>query len=227
MPPTACGFTRGCRCQRHCWKLDRDQWHRQSAAAAQPHLDGVEFDYGSDNTLGGIATGAANVISGNGGFGVEIFDSNGNVVAGDEIGTDLTGTAIVGNPCANGIEIQGSASVMIGGTVAGSANIISGNGYDGVQIAGFSANNVVAGNKIGTDVTGMLALGNAGNGIEIDFAADNTIGGATPASGNTIAQNHAAGVVVAGGGVAGVGADRQSDHCQSHLRQYGSGHRSG
>ena len=62
--------------------------------------------------------------------------------------------------------------------------MISGNGYDGVQIVNGANFNVVAGNKIGTDVSGTAALGNSSSGVEVDAGcANNTIGGLTTGAG--------------------------------------------
>ena len=61
--------------------------------------------------------------------------------------------------------------------------MISGNGYDGVQIVDGSNFNVVAGNKIGTDVSGTVALGNSSSGVEVDAGCTgNTIGGTASGS---------------------------------------------
>ncbi len=49
------------------------------------------------NTIGGTVGGAADVISGNKGWGVEIDGSSDNLVEGDFIGTDATGTIALGN----------------------------------------------------------------------------------------------------------------------------------
>ena len=55
------------------------------------------------------------------------------------------------------------------------------------------------GNKIGTDVTGTLAVGNASHGIRLCCGAgDNAIGGALPGEANIIAFNGGSGVVVQG-----------------------------
>src|SRR5262249_51168529 len=50
----------------------------------------------SNNTIGGTTAAAANVISGNGGFGFDIHDCgvSGNVVLGNNIGTDKNGAAL-------------------------------------------------------------------------------------------------------------------------------------
>ncbi|MGO9469960.1 MAG: beta strand repeat-containing protein, partial [Isosphaeraceae bacterium] len=163
--------------------------------------DGVEIDSGCvANTIGGTTSGSGNVISANGnsvgGYsscGVLIYGTGAtsNVVQGNMIGTDAAGTAGLGNVLA-GVEIEnGAASNVIGGTNAGAGNVISANGKYGVWITGNStASNAVQGNWFGTDISGTLALGNSGSGVEIDSGADwNTIGGATAEAGNLITNN--------------------------------------
>jgi hypothetical protein len=131
--------------------------------------------FGPSNTIGGTLPGTRNVISGNK-EGVVLDglhqSANGNIVEGNLIGTDSSGTRAIGNQ--TGVLIDDNAA---GNTVGGTArNLISGNNGDGVEIA--DANtvfNTVAGNFIGTDVTGTLALPNF-NGVEL-ASPNNTIGG--------------------------------------------------
>lgn len=79
------------------------------------------------------------------------------------------------------------------------ANVISGNAGDGVLITNQSDDNTVAGNVIGTDLSGSLNLGNGGVGVRINYtSSDNTIGGSTTTAGNLIAFNQK-GVVVGEG----------------------------
>jgi hypothetical protein len=148
-------------------------------------------------TVGGSATGAGNVISGNS-MGVEMGTAanTGDVVEGNYIGTDISGTHAAAN--GKGVAILASASgSTIGGTTAAARNVISGNTIDGVEISGAGVtNNMVEGNYIGTDVTGNANLGNV-NGVVIAGAASgNTIGDVTPGAGNVIAFSNRAGVVV-------------------------------
>ena len=77
---------------------------------------------------------------------------------------------------------SGAGDNTIGGTSPGAANVVSGNANDGVELSGAgTSDNIVAGNDIGTDSTGTLALGNSKAGIEDDSSAtDNTIGGTWP-----------------------------------------------
>ncbi len=170
------------------------------------------------DTIGGTAAGAGNVISGNAGNGINLSGAGatGNVVAENLIGTDITGTTAFdgsGNPLgnANGVEIDaGATDNTIGGTTAGSGNVISGNG-NGVEITGSgTSGNVVADNLIGTDITGTTSfdangnsLGDSNDGVEIDAGAtDNTIGGTTAGSGNVISGNFV-GVEITGSGTNG------------------------
>src|SRR5271166_3746692 len=161
---------------------------------------GVEIrDSASNNTIGGTAAGDRNVISGGVEGGVFIHDSaGGNLVAGNYIGTDLTGTKALQNAY-SGVEIADSASSnTIGGTAAGDRNVISGNDQDdGVLIDGSATDNLVAGNYIGTDVTGTMALGNAYAGVEIrDSASNNTIGGTAAGDRNVISGGVEGGVFI-------------------------------
>ena len=152
----------------------------------------------------------SNIISANGGVGLALSGSN-NLVQGNFIGTDVTGTITDpdGIP-ANGDELGnrgygitscdgpgcvGSANITIGGTAAGARNVISGNGLggqftDGVQVA--IPGSIVQGNFIGTDVSGTLARGNVGNGVRA--ATGSLIGGTVAGARNVISANGANGV---------------------------------
>ena len=100
----------------------------------------------------------------------------------------------------------GASNNTIGGTTVSASNIISGNARDGVEITSTGATaNLVAGNFIGTDKNGSMAIGNA-TGVEIDSSATgNTIGGvtSTPGTGpgNVISGNTGNGVVIDGTGL--------------------------
>jgi titin len=138
------------------------------------------------NTIGGTAAVERNVISGNGG-GIAINGSTDTTVEGNYIGTDSTGTVARGNS-GWGIYIWNSATGNeIGGDTAGERNVISGNG-GGVGIQD-SDGNTVNGNYIGIDVTGAVALGNTGQGVYLQNANTNTIGGPDPGEGNVISAN--------------------------------------
>ena len=163
--------------------------------------EGVAIFGAPDNTIGGTTAGARNIISGNGSGGgrdgVAIwFSANGNTVQGNFIGTDVTGTADLGNG-RDGVSIFAAPDNTVGGTTPGAGNVVSGNEGAGVRIIGEGANgNIVQGNFIGTDAAGTAAIGNTFyGGVVIDFSASyNTIGGTTPGAGNVISANGGGGV---------------------------------
>jgi titin len=126
-----------------------------------------------------------------------------NVVLGNYIGTDATGTVAVAN--GDGVELGGSND-LVGGTTAEARNIISGNRDAGIRIHVYSGNgarsNTFQGNYIGTDVTGAKALGNT-NGIDFTGSGYSTtggwfnqIGGTVTGAGNVISGNRAWGVSI-------------------------------
>jgi hypothetical protein len=173
-------------------------------------LYGVYIGNGAkDNIVGGDAVGEGNVISGNDRSGLLIYDSDttGNVVSGNYIGTDISGTQVISN-INHGIIIGGGASNnVIGGDAVGERNIISGNGMSGVYIADSGTmSNVVSGNYIGTDANGTAGLGNGWNpefragGVRIvRNAQNNIIGGDSDAERNVISGNNPDGVFIGNG----------------------------
>jgi titin len=160
-------------------------------SGATSGLGGVLIEEQSNgNTIGGTVVAARNVISGYGyegvGYGVEIDSSDQNVVAGNYIGTDPSGTTVMANYY--GVQLQDfDTSNTIGGTGDGYRNVISGN-FIGVHISNLSSYDVVAGNYIGTDASGTRSLGNS-IGMLIEESMSNTIGGTVAAARNVISGN--------------------------------------
>ena len=75
---------------------------------------------------------------------------------GNLIGTDWTGTLPLGNTGAGVLVDAGSSSNTIGGPVGGARNVISGNA-EGIEITGTTTTGTdIAGNLIGTDITGQI-----------------------------------------------------------------------
>lgn len=90
---------------------------------------GITINGGANNPIGGETAADRNVISSNASHGIRINGggATGNIVQGNYIGLDASGTLDRGNVL-DGIRINGSAtSNLIGGTVAGAGNVISGN----------------------------------------------------------------------------------------------------
>lgn len=127
-----------------------------------------------------------NLVSGNGENGIDLSLSDSNTISGNFIGVNKSGSAKLANT-RNGIRLDGSSDNVIGvGTttlargeaptvISSKGNLISGHfQYAGINI-GTGGGNIVAGNYIGTDATGSIALGN-GNGIDIESSPSNIIG---------------------------------------------------
>src|SRR5262249_42117175 len=144
------------------------------------------------------AAGERNVIAGNAGPGVQIDGaaSTNNLVAGNYIGTDVTGTHALANTT-DGVLIEGGAASNTVGAV-GSGNIISGNGANGVRLSGAGTGNVIEANFIGLDATGFHALGNASAGVSVESGANGNVVGRSSGggAGNVISGNLYAGVVI-------------------------------
>jgi hypothetical protein len=198
---------------------------------ALPNNEGVEIDGGAVNNLVGTNgdgvndTAERNLVSGNQSEGVWIDGqgASGNIIAGNLIGTDITGGLPLGNggpllsdsqgdSFGGGVAITGGASGNRIGTDGkstddvGERNVISGNNVDGVDVVGIGTmQNVVAGNLIGTDLTGNLSMGNGQVGVEPAFGASfnwigvNPNGGVEKDEGNIISGNGYAGVHIFGG----------------------------
>lgn len=151
--------------------------------------------------------------------GIEISGAGatGNVIVGNFIGTDPSGTLDRGN-AGHGVLLEnGASNNTIGGTTASQRNVIAGNDQDGVRMqdAG-TTNNLVRGNYIGTDMTGSINLGNTGDGVHVSNSASGaTIGGMAAAEGNVIAFNGEEGVHVSSG--TGIAIRRNSIHDNTNL----------
>jgi hypothetical protein len=155
--------------------------------------DGVHLQARA-NLIGGTTPGCRNVISGNTKKGIFLVGTggnvSGNVIQGNFIGLDATGSTSLPNND-SGLGISDAASNLIGGTVAGAGNVISGNSPHGIflTVAG-STGNQIQGNFIGTDATGTVARGNSQIGVYSLLAAGAClIGGSVPGAGNVISAN--------------------------------------
>ncbi|MDA0744994.1 MAG: right-handed parallel beta-helix repeat-containing protein [bacterium] len=163
---------------------------------ALPNRRGVHLSAAPGNTVGGTTAQARNLISGNGGEGVLVSGAGaaGNQILGNFIGSDVTGTVVLGNNHL-GVSIHSSGNTL-GGQLPGAGNLIAGSKFSGIGVSG--TDNVIQGNTIGTDATGTVLLGNGDRGIGIS-GAGNTVGGTAAGEGNVIAHNISDGVLVVGG----------------------------
>jgi hypothetical protein len=158
--------------------------------------NGIYIDAPSD-TIGEAVSGGRNIISANTlpGIGIDA-DGTGTVIVNNYMGTDWSGGVQITGP-SNGIMLNGVSGTIIGGTTMTAKNFIVGNFYPGIYIMGPTAtNNQIMGNVIGEGPH----LGYFGNmdGIYIDNAPSNTIGGSVDSAGNSISYNSEHGIVIAG-----------------------------
>lgn len=178
-----------------------------AAAAAVSGTRGYgTFTFGTGAyVIGGTSPAARNLISGLLAAIVLQRDNDGLTVQGNLIGTDRSGTVAIGHTSFPAIyTVSRLTNARIGGTLAGTRNLISGNPLGAIGFsatgAGPYAGTRIEGNAIGTDASGILPLPNGG-----------TPGTAQPAisisgtdtcdlliEGNTIAHNRGAGVAVIG-----------------------------
>ena len=145
---------------------------------------------GANNLIGGSTPAERNLFSLCGtGITISSPTATGNIIRGNFIGTDITGTSTLGNHSSG---ISAGSWTTIGGAAPGEGNVIAGNGHlgehevpIGTQILLAGDHNTVLGNLIGTDHTGTVALGGSVSaGVEIS-GSSNTVG--APGAGNLIA----------------------------------------
>ena len=157
-----------------------------NGAMAGPAAPGLQVAAGASTVRGLVVNGWWDD------YGITI-DGTGNRVECSFVGTNASGTAAV--PNAVGVGILGGDSNNIGGNMAGTRNLISGNAGDGVFLTNGVSNNAVYGNYIGVDVSGALDLGNGNSGVAFSNASNNSVGLPNPASRNVIAGNNNTGIV--------------------------------
>jgi CSLREA domain-containing protein len=156
---------------------------------------GIRID-SYQNRIGGLTTAQRNVISGNGGFGIEggilIYGETaiGNVVQGNFIGLDAAGLNPIGN-LGRGVAIHFASYNLIGGSEPGAGNLIAGNRASGVRIMSNSTGNIVWKNWIGINKLGQMRVGtypepgtlSNARGVQIrgdgNYVIDNVIAGNT------------------------------------------------
>ncbi len=169
---------------------------------------------GSNRSLiGGEGPGQGNVFAGNEGDGLDVHGGNEVRVLGNYFGVEPDGTT----PAANGgdaIEVASVAGEEVTGASIGTrvtfessattpecdggCNVISGSAANGVDLQGDGPPEVpavdatVAGNYIGLDATGSVAVPNVGAGVRVGTAPSTAIGGASGGDVNRFAGGSAA-----------------------------------
>ena len=166
---------------------------------ALPNLHGVLLNSGN-NVVGGTDPGSGNVVAGNAGDMISIFEvsvpADGNQVLRNFVGTTAAGTGSFNEGFGYGIASSDADGTIVGS--AGNGNLVSGNDY-GVYIHfdthRSTSGHKVQGNLIGVDALGR-ALGNGGPGVRLDNVVGATIGGTAAGEANVIANNSGPGVIV-------------------------------
>lgn len=131
----------------------------------------------NSNQIGGSQLHERNIISGNLQIGIYIEAADSNVIIGNYIGTDITGTNKVASDNdslmqGNGVEFNIVAKYnRLGGVSFNERNIISGNKVYGIVYYGNCSYNSAINNFIGTDYTSKNPLPNA-TGICFDCASN-------------------------------------------------------
>ena len=122
------------------------------------------------NTIGGTTPASRNIISANGDNGILLQSSN-ILIQGNYIGTDVNGTADLGNG-ASGIFVQDNDDT-IGGTAAGAGNVIAFNGQKNAGITNSSGVYLIS-SGTGDAILGNSIFSNAGLGIDLPSATENS-----------------------------------------------------
>jgi len=162
-----------------------------------PNIYGIALDNSSSNVIGGSGETQRNIISGNsfGGIVINEITSKANVITANFIGTDITGTHILPND--QGIVLSYANNTIIGGSDPSKRNIISGNTSGGIIMNGTGTrNNIIKGNYIGTDTSGLKPLSNYAGILMKSKSNSNIIGGSTPNERNIISANIEMGIYV-------------------------------
>jgi CSLREA domain-containing protein len=159
--------------------------------------------------IGGPLPAQHNVIVGGNSEAISIGSTSSCVIQGNFINTDVTGTQRLSGTFAGGIAIGNAHDTVIGGPNAGEGNVMT--GFNVINIGGNpslarSSGTIVQGNRIGTDVTGTIAIGGGGTDVNLFHAVTTQIGGLAAGEGNLISGNHD-GVVGGSSGVSGSSVD--------------------
>jgi titin len=163
-------------------------------------LHGISIGHSSNNVIGGTGSGAGNLVSGNRQNGIYLYGATttSNLLLGNLVGLTAAGAARRSNGIC-GIMIEDAPRNRVGGSAAGAGNVVAANAQTGLLLVGVGAsNNVIAGNLIGTDGTGNVALGNGADGLGISNASSNWIGGFSFSDRNLISGNALTGVWISG-----------------------------
>ncbi len=168
-----------------------------SGDAALGNHNGFVGSDADGNQIGSTTPGGANFISGNSAKGIWIngWDDPFSapwLILNNIIGLDQDGEQAIPNG-EDGLWIDNARNLTIGGTTPSARNVVSGNTLDGIIVAQGALFAQILGNYIGTDATGLVAIGNR-DGIVLQTAEELTVGGTATGAGNLISGNTSSGI---------------------------------
>jgi len=156
-------------------------------------LDGILVDGSSANTQVGGVIPLGNVSAGNGRNGIEVTGSSHGFVTFNTFG----GLLAFKGAAPNGDD--GLLITSTGGHNLVRTNVLSGNGRNGIELAGNASGVTVDPNIVGLNTKGDAVLPNGGDGLLIDDSAHSNVIGGTLRSvipQNTFSGNKGYGVVI-------------------------------
>ncbi len=122
--------------------------------AAIPNREAATESSGINFTVGGYSSPERNYVVG----AVSAVSATGVLVAGNYIGTDITGSIALHR---SGIRMIGTTNATIGGGQPGARNVVVANNFfNAISISGNGSGNKVQGNYVGIDANGTNILGN-------------------------------------------------------------------
>ncbi len=186
-----------------CW-LGLDSTGTNAAPNAYQGILLVEG--ASGNTIGGTTALTRNVLSGNAQYGIWVSNANtaNNIILGNYIGTDFSGTKALPNALAGLIVVGGTHDNVIGGAAAGAGNVVSGNTNAGIWIREIgTVRNIIQGNLVGVNANGTAALPNTFIGMYVDTGSQsnqilNNVFSGNPSEGLRLTDSGTSGNVVQG-----------------------------
>ncbi len=166
------------------------------------HIIGVDDNDAVDDTYQGNLIVGTPGTSGNNGDGILLWRCSNSAIAGNMIGLDKNGASAAGlENGRDGIVVTVSCTGVVIGTDGDGVsddlegNIIGNSGRNGIQLAGISTGNIIAGNTVGLDAASGTA-GNAVSGIYLVNASNNRVG----TDGNGVSDVFERNIISANGG---------------------------
>ncbi len=189
----------------------RGNWIGHYEDVAHPNAgDGIRLEECAGGSIGGTNLFDGNAVGANGGSGIRLSRCTRLTLYNNLIGMYFTPSGAILMPNQDGIRTDALTASIIGGGHRNQPNYVAGNRGNGILLGyeyyGGSHSNVIQGNYVGVDSTGMFALTNGGDGLRI-VGDDNLVGGGTNVwsaggyrEGNILSGNASNGLFLGGSG---------------------------